>query len=131
MKPIWILLFFTTLLFGESYKEFAAKSGYEIDYKIAISKAKEEKKDLMFVLITNYCPWCKKFEQRTLSDSEINSKVHKKFIPLILNREEKNFPLQFDSFRIPVVYFISYKDEKAYTTTIGFQTKEDFSGYLK
>lgn len=131
MKKLLTLLLFTTLLFGESYKEFAAKSGYEVDYKVAISKAKEEKKDLMLLLITNYCPWCKKFEQRTLSNSEINAKVHKKFVPLILNREEKNFPAQFDSSRIPVVYFVNYKDEKIYETSVGFQSKEDFSTYLK
>ncbi len=131
MKKLLILLFLTTLLFGQSYKEFASGLGYETDYKVAIAKAKEEKKDLMFVLITNYCPWCKKFEQRTLSNSDINAKVHKKYVPLIMNREEKNFPLKFDSSTIPVVYFVNYKDENIYKTTRGFQTKEDFSAELQ
>ena len=46
MKKLLTLLFFTTLLFGESYKEFAAATGYETDYNVALAKAKEEKKDL-------------------------------------------------------------------------------------
>lgn len=131
MKKLLILVLFSTLLFSKSYKEFAKETGYETNYKTAIEKAKEEKKDLMFVLITNYCPWCKKFEQRTLSRSDINEKVHKKFVPLILNREEKNFPKQFDSPRIPVVYFVSYKDEKIEKTTVGFKDQKEFSEYLK
>ncbi len=131
MKKLLTLLFFTTLLFGESYKEFAAATGYETDYNVALAKAKEEKKDLMFLLITNYCPWCKKFEQRTLSNRDINAEVHKKFVPLIMNREEKNFPIKFDSPGIPVVYFVNYQDENISKISKGFQIKEDFSAEIQ
>ncbi len=131
MKKILMLVLLSTLIFAKSYTEFAKENGYETDFKVALAKAKEQRKDLMFLLITNYCPWCKKFEQRTLSDALIRTKIQQKFIPLILNREEKKFPARFDSPRIPVVYFVSYKDDKIVTSTVGFQTKEEFLPYLK
>lgn len=131
MKKLVILILLSTLIFAKGYKEFAQENGYETDYKVALAKAKEQKKDLMLLLITNYCPWCKKFEQRTLSDTGINVKVHKKFVPLIVNREEKNFPLQYDSSLIPVVYFVNYKDEKIYEKSVAFKSKDEFSDYLK
>jgi thioredoxin-related protein len=131
MKKLVMLLLLSTLIFAKSYKEFAQENGYETDYKVALTKAKGEKKDLMILLITNYCPWCKKFEQRTLSDVAINAKVHNKFIPLIMNREERNFPLQYDSTLVPVVYFVNYKNEKIYEKSIAFKNKDEFSDYLK
>lgn len=131
MKKLLFLVIFSTLLFSQPMQEFAKDVEYETDYKTAITKAKEQKKDLMFVLITNYCPWCKKFENRTLKQKDVNSKVHQKFIPLILNRQENKFPKKFDSQRIPVTYFVSYKDENIYETSVGFKTKSDFLEYLK
>ncbi len=120
MKKLFVLMLLATLAFAQSYKEFAAKQGYETDYKTAIAKAKMEKKDLLFVLVANYCPWCKKLEKRRLSKVQMNDLIHKKFVPLILNREEHDFPKQFESPVIPMIYIINYKDEKIEKKSMGF-----------
>jgi len=44
MKKLLTLLFFTTLLFGQNYKEFAAGSGYETDIRLLLQKLKRKKK---------------------------------------------------------------------------------------
>ena len=131
MKKILLFLALSTLLFAQTYQEFAKENGYELDYKTALSKAKSQNKELMLLLVTNYCPWCKKYEQLTLSNKEINAKVHSRYVPLIINREERNFPAQFDSTTVPVTYFVNSKDEKIKESVRGYQTKEEFKALLK
>ncbi len=131
MKTLLLLLTFYTFVFAQTYQEFAQQNSYELDYKVAVAKAKSQNKELMLLLVTNYCPWCKKYEQLTLSNKEINAKIHSKYVPIIINREERNFPLQFDSTTVPVVYFVTPKDEKIKESVRGYQTKEEMRALLK
>ncbi|MBU0631190.1 thioredoxin family protein [bacterium] len=127
MRKLFVLmLFLGTLASAQSYKEFAVMRGYETDYKTAIAKAKMEKKDLLFVMVANYCPWCKKLEKRKLAKEQMNDLIHKKFIPLILNREEHNFPKQYESAVIPMIYTVNYEDEKIKEKSMGFTEISEF-----
>jgi thiol-disulfide isomerase/thioredoxin len=78
-----------------SHKDFSADMMYETDYKTALLKAKKAGKPLMIFMTTNYCPWCRKLENRVLSKSDIDQKIKQKYIPLMLNLDEKKFPAQF------------------------------------
>ena len=131
MKKLLLLVTLCTLVFAQSYQEFAQQNGYELDYKTALVTAKSQNKELMLLLVTNYCPWCKKYEQLTLSNKDINAKIHSRYVPLIINREERNFPTQFDSTVVPVVYFVSSKDEKIKQSMKGYQTKDEIKTLLK
>lgn len=128
MKKLLVLMLLSTLMFAKNYKEFAEQYGYEIDFKTTMTKAKAEKKDIFFVLVANYCPWCKKLEKRKLAKAEINDLIHKKYVPIILNREEHNFPKQYESPIIPVVYIIDYKNGDIKKKSIGYT---QFSEFLK
>lgn len=99
---------------------------YETNYYDAIAKAKKEKKNILFVLTANYCPWCRKFEQRVLLKKEVDEAIHKKYIPLILNREEKKFPKEFYKAMTPIVHFIDYKTQKSYHSVVGYNNKDEF-----
>lgn len=131
MKKIFLFLILSALVFAQTYQEFAQNNGYELDYKSALLKAKSQNKGVMLLLVTNYCPWCKKYEQLTLSNKEINDKIHSKYIPIIINREERNFPLEFDSIVVPVTYFVDAKNEKISNSVKGYQTKDEFKLLLK
>ena len=80
----------------------------------------------MFIMVANFCPWCQKFEKKVLSKKKIDVKIHKKYIPLIINREEKNFPEEFNSPFIPVMYFVDYKTNKIKKKVVGYNNKADF-----
>ena len=130
MRFLLILSLLTTIAFA-SVDTFAKEMAYETNYEQALSRAKQEKKDIMFVLVTNYCPFCRKFEKRALMSEEVDKMVKAKYIPLIINRERHNFPKHFESQRIPITYFISYKDDTKFTQTLGYKSKKDFIEYLK
>ena len=67
-KILLIVLLFSSFLFSS---DFAKTYKYETDYKKALAKAKNEKKDIVFVLISDYCPWCDRLKEEVLNDSII------------------------------------------------------------
>jgi hypothetical protein len=109
----------------KSLKSFANEYNYEIDYKKAVQRAKAEQKDILFVMVANFCPWCIKLEKIILEDPRYNKMIHEKYIPLILNREQKDFPKRFDNFIVPVVYLVDYKTEKIKKKVIGYNNRYD------
>lgn len=131
MKKIILLTLLWSLALGESYKDFAKEMAYETSYETALERAKKEKKELMVLMITNYCPWCSKFEKKTLADQAIDKTIKSNYIPLIINREEKNFPKYLNAPVVPVVFFVKPNGEKVIYENIGFSNKEDFLNLLQ
>jgi hypothetical protein len=105
---------------------FAKHLGYETDYQRARTKAQKEGKNILLVLTTNYCPWCRKFEQNVLAKKSVNRAIHKKYIPVILNRDEKKFPEKFTSSFTPVTYFIDAKNEEVLHKVSGYNNRDEF-----
>jgi len=113
-------------LFANDYKSFAKKMGYELEYDIALQKAQKENKDILFVMVANFCPWCTKFEKLVLSKKDIAKTINDKYIPLIMNREEKRFPPKYDSELIPTIYFVDHKSEVIKEKVVGYNNRQDF-----
>ncbi len=126
MKTILLGLLITLTLSASDISEFAEEMSYETDYNTALEKAKESNKQVMFVMVTNYCPWCRKFEKRTLIKEEVNAIVQKKYIPLILNREKGEYPKKFYTKRIPVVMFIDPNKEEKLRESLGYKKVKEF-----
>lgn len=112
-------------------ENFAYEMKYETSYEEAVRKAKKSKKNIMLLIVTNYCPWCKKFEQRVLLQKEVNKRIQKDYIPLILNKEKDKIPKKFYNYFSPVVHFIDYKTLESYQTVVGYNNKDDFLYLLK
>ena len=130
MRIFVILALLSTLIFAQTIEEFAMKYQYETDYSVALQKAKKAHKYVFFVMVTNYCPWCRKYEKRTLANEQINAEIHKRFIPLILNREKGNFPDQFKTPIVPVTYIVNHKDESIVQKEMGYKGKKDLKEIL-
>ncbi len=114
-----------------SKQEFAEAMHYETNYEAALKRAKKEKKNIMLVLVSNYCPWCRKFEARVLVKKEVDDLVQKHFVPLIINKEKEPFPKRFDKGFTPIVHFINYKTEQRYEGIVGYNSKDEFLYILK
>jgi thioredoxin-related protein len=113
--------------------EAAETLGYQTDYQTAITLAKKEQKPLMLVVVASYCPWCRKFERKTLASKAIAPIVTSNYIPVIVDRniDAEHFPKKFQTPRIPTVFFIDPKDGSEYWESIGYRTKSEFSDALK
>ncbi len=110
---------------------FAAAMGYETDYETALMKGKKAQKNIMLVLVSNYCPWCRKFEQRVLLKKEVDAVIQKNYIPLIINKEKDPFPKNLDKAFTPIVHFIDYRTEQSYKSLLGYNSKEEFLHTIK
>ena len=112
-------------------ENFASEMKYETNFDEAVKKSKKLRKNIMLVLVSNYCPWCRKFEQRVLLKEDVNAIIQKNYIPLILNREKDPFPKEFDTGFTPIVHFIDHKTQKSYKSVVGYNNKDEFTYILK
>ena len=99
---------------------------YETDYAVALTKAKKEDKNLLLILTTEYCPWCRKFEKNVLYKPDVYATIRQKHVPVILNRDKGAFPAKFTSTFTPVVYFIDAKNEETLHKVVGYNNKDEF-----
>jgi thioredoxin-related protein len=132
MKTFLLLFTFVLTLFGAEIDEFATNMGYFRDYKQAISVAKKENKPLMLVMVGDYCPWCRKFERKTLQQEVIAMSVNKDFIALIVDRnlDKEHYPKELYANRIPTVYFIDPKKGSTFFESLGYVKKDEFQETL-
>lgn len=115
-----------------SHETFAADMGYETDYKVAIQKAKKEGKGIMLFMTTSYCPWCRKLENRILSQTDIDAQIKAKYVPLMLNLDLDKYPEQFAKTRFtPILYIVSSKDESIVKQFVGYSNRGEFLHVLK
>ncbi len=112
-------------------EDFASAMKYETNYKQAVKRAQKEHKNIMLVLVANYCPWCRKFEQRVLLKNEVNTLVQANYIPLIINKEKEPFPQKFNKSFTPIVHFIDYKSLESYESVVGYNNRDEFLFLLK
>ncbi len=119
-----------TIVFSLYSSETVAQQlGYYSDYKTALSVAQKEQKPLMLVVVTSYCPWCRKLERKSLSSPLIHQYIKAHFIPLIVdrNKDADRFPKTFQTPRIPTVFYIDPDSTKSYWETVGYLSKSEFS----
>jgi len=131
MKYFITLLFTVSLALAGSIDGFSKKLSYETNYSEALTKAKEQKKNILLIQVSNYCPWCKKLEKKTLASSKVNALVQKNYIPLILNRDKREYPEQFYTPIVPVSYIIDYEDDSKFKQLRGYKSKNDFLFFIK
>ncbi len=110
-----------------THETFAKDMGYETNYNTALAKAKKAGKPLFIFMTTSYCPWCRKLENRILSQNDIDAKIKGKYVPLMLNLDKDTYPEQFSKTRLtPVVYIVDGHEEKILHQFTGYNARGDF-----
>ncbi len=128
-------LILTSLLFTLSFASmdsFAKKNNYFTNYKEAKEKSLQTNKPMMLVVVTNTCPWCEKLEKQTLSKNIIKKFVAENFVPVILNRDEAQYPInKFVAKVVPTVFFIDSKKETTIDNSYGYKSTKKFLTILE
>lgn len=89
--------------------------------------AKKQNKQMMLFIYSTHCPWCKKMERTTLSDSEVIDFINEKFVFVSLNKDIDDIPSNFIPYGVPTTYAIDKNGEKLYTMK-GYKSKKSFLG---
>lgn len=115
-----------------SHDTFAKDMHYENNYKTALAKAKKAGKPLMIFMTTSYCPWCRKLESRILSQTDIDTAIKTKYIPLALNLDKDSYPEKFAKTRFtPIIYIVNPVTEEIEHKFVGYSTRNEFLHLLK
>ena len=121
-KSIIFIFLFVSFLHG---LDFTKKYGYYENYNEAVKIAKESKRDIVMVIVSDYCPWCDRLKEEVLSLEYTNEILHKNYIPLMLYSRNQ-YPRKFDTYVAPTIYFVSYRDESILETIVGFNNNWRF-----
>ncbi|MEA3354721.1 MAG: thioredoxin family protein [Campylobacterota bacterium] len=127
-----IMMLFSLNLYGGSEK-LVEKMSYETSYKKALKKAQELNKPIMMVVGQEGCPYCNKFESKTLTRKAIHAKVEKNFIPLTILKfkDEGSYPDKFRPHGVPTVLFIEPKEQKVFYKSFGYKSKREYKAELE
>lgn len=128
MKILITLLILFSFIYAAQIDEFAAEVNYLRNYEMAIKTAKKQNKIVMLVVVGDYCPWCKKFERKTLTDSAVMAKTSESFVGIIIDKykDKGNYPQEFSAPLIPAVFFINPKDGKSVQETVAYMKPDEF-----
>jgi thiol-disulfide isomerase/thioredoxin len=129
MKLLLSMLLAFSFALSAQIDDFASEVNYSRDYKTALKAAKQQNKPIMLVVVGDYCPWCKKFERKTLNSTLIQSQVKKDFIPVIIDKskDKGKYPPEFYSKLIPTVFFIDPTTQKHVYESLGYSKKTVFA----
>lgn len=122
------LLTLFSFIYAAQIDEFAAEVNYLRNYEMAIKTAKKQNKIVMLVVVGDYCPWCKKFERKTLSDPAVMTKTNESFVGIIIDKykDKGKYPQEFSAPLIPAVFFINPKDGKSVQETVAYMKPDEF-----
>lgn len=128
MKILITLLTLFNFIYAAHIDEFAAEVNYLRNYEVAIKTAKKQNKIVMLVVVGDYCPWCKKFERKTLKDSAVMAKVDESFVGIVIDKykDKGKYPQEFSAPLIPAVFFINPKDQKSLFETVAYMKPDEF-----
>ncbi len=128
MKILMTLLTMLSILYGAHIDEFASEVGYLRDYDTALKTAKEQNKLVMLVVVGDYCPWCKKFERKTLKSAEVKAQVDRDFIAVVIDKykDKGHYPKEFYAPLIPAVYFVDPSNGKSILETVAYMKKAEY-----
>jgi len=122
MKYLVSIILFTTLLFSSDL-------GWPSDYEKALIQAKKENKFVYVLITSDSCRWCRKFEQTTLLDMDIEDRLEEEYITLHLSRDQHKIPLKFKTSPVPRHYFLDQKGDILYDT-LGYRDVELFNSFM-
>ena len=106
MKVLFVFLIAVTALFSEHIR-------WQSDFDKALFEAKKAKKEIMLLVLEKECATCKNIFVEVFGDKEVQKKVNKKYIAVVVFFENKNsYPIElFYTQSFPTLFFVSSKDE--------------------
>ena len=122
MKYLISIILFSILLFSSDLD-------WSSDYEKALIQAKKENKFIYVLITSDSCRWCRKFEQTTLLDMDIEDRLEEEYITIHLSRDRHKIPSKFKTSPIPRHYFLDQKGDILYDT-LGYRDVELFNSFM-
>jgi len=99
-------------------------------YKEALSLAKKEKKNVMLLVTSARCGWCRKLESTTLKDKNVVERLNKKYILVHAMRGDETYPKTFNVGSVPASFFLDADGKLIIRKVVGYWSAEDYLSYM-
>jgi len=99
-------------------------------YQEALVKAKAENKNIMLLITSHTCRWCRKLESETLTNEEVITRMNKDYISVHVTRGEDDYPQELVAPGVPATYFLDNEGNPIIRKVMGYWNVEDYSSFL-
>jgi len=95
----------------------------------AMRQAAKEHKNVMVMVVSQECRWCKKMKQRTLNDGRVQKRL-KHFVTVQVMRDDKVEMSQLPKIDgVPTIFFLD-PNGKVIQELLGYMNVENFLSYI-
>ncbi len=98
-------------------------------YNKAVEKATEEDKNILLLITSETCRWCRKLEATTLEEESIAARINRHYIAVALTREKDSYPDYLDAKMVPMSYFLTPQG-RVINSMPGYWDVEDYHSIL-
>lgn len=109
---------------------FAAELEWASSYKDAVKKAKAENKNIMLLITTKTCRWCRKLESVTLTDERVVTRLHKDYVSVHVTRDEDEYPAHLKASAVPKTYYLDTEGNPLIKGVLGYWSIEDYLSFM-
>lgn len=109
---------------------FAAQIQWMDSYADACRKAAEEHKNVLLLITTETCGWCRRLERTTLRDDAVVEQINADFVAVHVTRGKDEYPKSLEAKMVPTSYFL-HPDGTVFYRMPGYWTSEDYLSILK
>lgn len=108
----------------------ASELNWAGSFKEALTLAQKEDKNMMVLITTETCRWCRKLESQTLTDETVITRLNKDYISVHLTRDVDNYPHYLEVSGVPTTYFLNRAGQPLIKKVMGYWNVEDYMSYL-
>lgn len=124
MKKIFIILCLSV------FTLFSSELNWADSYKDAVTKAKAQNKNVMVLITSHTCRWCRKLESETLTDEGVIERMNKDYIVVHVTRGEDSYPDSLEAPGVPATYFLNSDGKPIIRKVMGYWNVEDYISFL-
>ncbi len=124
MRKILILLSLVSLSLS------ALELQWVHSYKEALFKAKQEKKNVMLLVTSETCRWCRKLEEITLTNKDVVQRLQKDYVLVQATRDEDDYPKVLNVGPVPATFFLDANGKLIIKQVVGYWPAEDYLSYM-
>jgi len=108
----------------------AADLNWANSFKEALVQAQAEDKQMMVLITTETCRWCRKLESETLTDETVINRLNKDYVSVHLTRGVDEYPRYLSAPGVPATYFLDRAGQPIIKRVMGYWNVEDYLSYL-
>ena len=99
------------------------------DLDTAVTTAQKEHKNIMVMVESRHCVWCKKMKEETLSDASIQKRLENYVVVKVMRGDGNAMAMLPPVNGVPTTFFM--KENKAIIEdVVGYFNVEDFTAYI-